>query len=214
MTTLAEQQIVERLLESGPFANEAETRRALRVCLEVLGSLLTSDERALVGGELSPELAQMLHGASPHRRAELHEFAGRIAQSEGVPWGVAVEHAEMVCRAVGNALSPSTRQRLVRGLPQLARLFEPLERPEIAPLPEERRPDTVPNDLAEGRPGGTLPLASADPRYLAHRHSVVRSVDPHAETKLSSAHGLRQEQDEHTLALGRPGSEHPISSRH
>jgi len=64
------------------------------------------------------------------------------------------------------------------------------------------------------RPGSAMPLASADPRYLAHRHSVARSVDPHAETKLSSAHGLRQEQDEHTLALGRPGSERPISSSH
>jgi hypothetical protein len=97
-----------------------------------------------------------------------------------------------------------------RCLPELAPLFE-LPEPVEAPRVQAQRSSAAPNDLAEGRPGGSQPLASGDPRYLAHRHSVARSDDPHGDTKLSSAHGLRQEQTEHTLALGRPGSSRPIS---
>lgn len=41
--------------------------------------------------------------------------------------------------------------------------------------------------------------------------SVAKSENPHADTKLSSSHGLTQEREHDTLAEGRPGSKHPLS---
>lgn len=213
MKTVSEPEIVERLLGTSPFVDERDVRQGLSAVLEVLGSLLTPDERALVAAELPDELARVLHGALAHPGGDWHDFNRRVARAEGVRLGLAIEHAEMICRALSEALSTSTRRRLQRSLPELAPLFELPERVE-APLAASHRSSAAPNDLAEGRPGGSQPLASGDPRYLAHRHSVARSEDPHGDTKLSSARGLRQEQAEHTLALGRPGSSRPISGSH
>ena len=180
MKAFSEQQIVDRLLESGPFADEREVRQALAAALEVLGSLLTSDERTIVADELSPALAVVLRDAVPHPRGDWHELTHRLAQLEGVRVGLAVEHAELVCQTLGDALSPSARGRLLRNLPELARLFERPERVEAPPV-EAHRSNAAPSDLAEGRPGGAVPLASADPRYLAHTHSIARSDDPHGD---------------------------------
>ena len=52
--------------------------------------------------------------------------------------------------------------------------------------------------LSTGRPGFPEPLAEARSSG-AQRGSVV-AANPHAETKLSSAHGTTQEQDDRTLA--------------
>jgi uncharacterized protein (DUF2267 family) len=206
----SEQRLLGRLQELGPFADESEARRALLAVVEVIGSLLTSDERGVVARELPTELANTVSNALTHPSGDWHEFNRRVARAEGVRLGQAIEHAEVVCRALSEALSHSTRSRLQKALPTLADLFELPEESE-KPLTEAHRSSAAPNDLAEGRPGGSLPIATADPRYLAHRHSVARSDDPHGDNKLSSAQGLRQEQDEHTLASGRPGSRRPIS---
>jgi hypothetical protein len=118
----------------------------------------------------------------------------------------------MVCRALGEVLSPTAHARLHHAVPEIAALFEVGSEPGVsphAPLLGE-----APNDLAEGRPGGSRPLATANPADLAHRHSIARSDDPHAETKLSSACGLTQEREERSLATGRPGSRRPLSRRH
>lgn len=209
-TVTSEERILARLQELGPFAAESEARQALRAVLEVLGGLLTHDERAAIAVELPPELAKTLVEALAHPPSDWHEFHRRVALAEGVRLGRAVEHSEIVGLALSEVFSHSSRCRLQKALPGLAPMFEWPEKSE-APLTQPHRSREAPNDLAEGRPGGSLPLATADPRYLAHRHSIARSDDPHGDTKLSSAHGLRQEQGEDTLAAGRPGSRRPIS---
>jgi len=93
--------------------------------------------------------------------------------------------------AVSQGLAPGTvsaytadaRAFIAHRLPEIAELFE-LPEPTEAPL---------------------------HPDLLAHRHSVARSDDPHADSKLSSARGLRQEREQRTLASGRPGSRRPLS---
>jgi uncharacterized protein (DUF2267 family) len=206
----SERRFIERLVEVAPFANQAEAARAARALLQVLGGLLTQDERVALARELPAELVRLLAIGLPQPNVDWTEFHRRVAQVEGVPLALAIEHSEVVCRALCEALAPSTRQHLQTTLPKLAGLFElptDIERP----LSEAHRSSSAPNDLAEGRPGGASPIATSDLRSLAHRHSVARSDDPHADTKLSSARGLRQEQGEHTLAAGRPGSRRPIS---
>jgi len=61
--------------------------------------------------------------------------------------------------------------------------------------------------LAGGRPGSSHPIADAH-ASRAQRHSVVNEGDPHADSRLSSAHGLVPEG--RTLADGKPGSKRPL----
>lgn len=44
--------------------------------------------------------------------------------------------------------------------------------------------------------------------------SVVKSDNPHGNTKLSSSRGSTQEREHETLAEGQPGSKHPLSEAH
>lgn len=207
----SEREFIGRLLDVAPFANQAEAARAARASLQVLGGLLTQDERAALARELPIELVKLLAIGLPQPRLDWRQFHRRVAELAGVPLGLAIEQSEVVCRILCESLAPATRRHLQKLLPELAALFEPAEQVE-PPLGQSHRSSEAPNDLAEGRPGGSSPIATADPRSLAHRQSVARSDDPHGETKLSGARGLRQEQDARSLADGRPGSRRPISS--
>ena len=213
MNPSSKQDILRRIQELGPFQSAADAVLTLHATLEALGSLLTEGERLAVAGSLPAECARLVRGAPSTTRGNVTDFFHRVATREGAALGRAVEHAEIACRALGETLSPSALARLQRAVPDLARLFEPA--PEPAPPPPHREaPGDVPRDLAEGRPGGERPLADADPHELAHRQSIARSDDPHAETKLSSACGLTQEREARTLAAGRPGSSRPLSRSH
>jgi uncharacterized protein (DUF2267 family) len=213
MEPSSDSDVLRRLRELGPFAEDAEALRALRATLETLASHLTPTEREFLADALPPHSAQIVREASSAAQGSLNDFFRRVAAHEGVRLGLAVEHAEIVCRALGQTLTHAVLARLGHALPDLAPLFEPTTEPAPQLAQSEPAPD-VPSDLAEGRPGGTHPLATADPLVLAHRHSVARSDDPHAETKLSSACGLTQEREARTLATGRPGSKRPISGSH
>jgi uncharacterized protein (DUF2267 family) len=93
MKSFSERQIIERLMETGPFTDEQEARRALAATPAVRGSALTSDERAFVGAELPAELAGVLQAALNHPRVDWHGFNQRIARAEGVRLGLAIERA-------------------------------------------------------------------------------------------------------------------------
>ncbi len=206
----------EHVSELGPFASEGDVWRAIRATLRALAEQLDPVERIQLGRDLPSDLrvlvesnALRLAEQSPTKEA----FFQSVAAYEMEPVGRALEHAEIVCRALADTLSETTVARLTRQLPALAELFRPPERPAAAQTMGQASPRR-PQDLAEGRPGGTHPIASSDTSTLAHRHSIARSDDPHADTKLSSAMGLSQERDSRTLAAGRPGSRHPVSDSH
>jgi hypothetical protein len=63
--------------------------------------------------------------------------------------------------------------------------------------------------LAEGRPGSRHPLSEAR-SDRSQSESVVATENPHADTKLSSAHGLTQEREGESLATGHSGSDRPL----
>jgi uncharacterized protein (DUF2267 family) len=213
MQPSSDSDVLRRLRELGPFAEDADALRALRATLETLGGLLTSSEREFLADALPPHSAQIVRRAPVTAQGNLNEFMHRVAARERVRLGLAVEHAEIVCRALGETLSHAALTRLRRAVPDMAALFEPA--PELDASPVQHTPSSdAPADLAEGHPGGTHPLATADPLLLAHRHSIARSDDPHAETKLSSACGLTQEREARTLATGQPGSRRSISKSH
>jgi len=107
------------------------------------------------------------------------EFYARVGEAEPAPVARALEHAQIVCGVLAEAvLSPATTIRLQKHVPYLASLFEPRVVPPAPPPPVHV--DASPtHDLAGGRPGAAHPIATSDPSTLAHEHSIARSDDPH-----------------------------------
>jgi uncharacterized protein (DUF2267 family) len=209
----SEREILQRICERGPFRGESAARRALTATLASLGERLFEEERKHIVAELSPDIASLLLQRGSAQKASLDAFVASVARRERVRASLAIEHAQIVCAVIAELLLPSTRQVLCKKLPELAQLFEVPKQPPAASH-DPHQPAGAPHDLAEGRPGGTHPIATSDTTTLAHRHSVARSTDPQADTRLSSARGLTQEREDRTLAEGRPGSRRPISRSH
>jgi uncharacterized protein (DUF2267 family) len=206
----SDRDVLRRLHELGPFSDDGAALTALHTTLQAVGGALTEDERRAVAAALPPECARVLLGARATGCRRSNDLFLELALHEKVSIARAVEHAEIVCQALGEVLSSTARARLRHAVPDIAKLFEERLEATASQRPPYPRHD-APNYFAEGRPGGSRPLASANPAELAHRHSVARSDDPHAETKLSSACGLTQEREERTLSSGTPGSRRPLS---
>ena len=217
MYTPSETELLERLMDRAPFPSHSSARAAFRATLLALGEELKDNELDQVAQALPQGLRHDLWDPRispklPLRLGGLDDFYERVAICEGVPLARAVEHAQVVCRVLAEQLKPTT-VKVQRWLPHLAALFEAAEA-SSAPVYPEHRSSLSRHDLAEGRPGGTHPVASSDGQTLAHRHSVARSDNPHGDTKLSSSSGLSQERQGRTLASGRPGSLRPIADSH
>ncbi|MFO0761372.1 MAG: DUF2267 domain-containing protein [Byssovorax sp.] len=184
--------------------------RLIEASLGALGERLWDDElRAMTGNLPAPLLAILRR--EPHGGVfDLADFYERVGRREGVGTGFAREHAQVVCRVLGEAMSEEAHQLLQRHLPEVCReLFAP--RPPFgAPPPHVHRAQpTEDTSLAGGRPGSRHPLSEAHAER-AHRHSVVRTDNPHEDTKLSSSSGTTQERLGDTLAEGHPAGR-PIS---
>jgi uncharacterized protein (DUF2267 family) len=212
--TVDEEALIQQMMDGAPFAGRAEARSALRATLTALRSALTDDEAAALAEELSGPSAEPLRGGSYQGELAPEELYRLVAWHEGRRGSIAVEHAQIVCAALAGALSASTLERLSRHLPRLATLFGRSRPPELPPGPHSvRATPAQEHTLAAGRPGSSRPLSdarSASQRALsdampelAHSHSVARSDDPHADTKLSSARGLTQERESESLARSR-----------
>jgi uncharacterized protein (DUF2267 family) len=205
------EELLHRVEELAAFATDDEAERALAATLVTLGECLADNESRALAGELPPPAAQALRRAAFTGGCDVSEFYDRVARREGVAIGFGVEHAQAVCRAVGEGISEEALVRLRKELtPDVSALFDTPERDTVP----EHVPHIAGHSLSEGRPGSRHPVSEAnDP--LAHTHSVVRASNPHGDTKVSSAHGLTQEQLGETLAEGHPGSSRPIAkTRH
>jgi uncharacterized protein (DUF2267 family) len=213
MMVRAHSEIIGRLREIGPFSDDASASRALVVTLQALADYLSKDERSRLRRALPPELRASVTTTRRPLAGDLADFFRHVAALDDTRPGIAVERTEVVCQALGEILSPEARVVLERAIPKLDELFATRDAPEPPFAPHGPTPG-APRDLAEGRPGGRHPLSSANPALVAHRDSIARSADPHADSKLSSSQGLTQEREGHSLATGRPGSRRPISTGH
>lgn len=193
---------------------EGQAERAVETALEVLGSHLPDAHTEQVARRLPEPIAQFLRRKRYESDVLPDEFYREIARLEGVPIGFAREHAQVVCQVLSEAVGVEGRQHLRVHLPrEMAELFTPRRSSSFPPPPAHVHPHFVEpgagRTLAAGRPGSLNPLYAAT--SLGHRGSIACSDDPHAATKLSSAHGLSAEQHQETLASGRPGSKQSLS---
>lgn len=134
-----------------PDPHTAET--AVEATLEALGERLSASDAAAFAECLPPAFAAALVRLSRHTAPRTTALYARIAVTEGVSAGIAVEHAETVCHVLADALGPEERMFLQRRLPpDWAALFVSRPREQASAPP----PGPVPghgHTLATGRPG-------------------------------------------------------------
>lgn len=148
---------IERLRALGPFADDESASRALVATLEALAALLTRDERESLSTSIPAELRAVVLESRPPALVGPDEFFRQVAAREDARRGLAIEHAELVCRLLREALPTEARLRLEHALPQLAQLFAIPETYDAPPHPDERKGDT----LASGRPGSKRPISGS-----------------------------------------------------
>jgi uncharacterized protein (DUF2267 family) len=196
------------------FEAPDDAERTIAVTARVLGERLLPEEAAAVAGALPEPVAGRLRGAAYQRDFDAGELYDRVARGEGVKSAFGMEHAQVACQVFGEALPEAVRLRLQKHLGEgLAWLFEPRAGGPPPPRPVHASPPVEPGQgstLASGRPGSRHPLSEGH-ADRAQAGSVARSADPHGDTKLSSSRGLTQERLDESLAMGRPGPEHPVS---
>lgn len=179
----------------------------VRRVIEALEEILLADELAMLRASLPHSLAPWVPHDAARVGSSVRRMIDRVQRLELTPRPVTLERVEVVCRALGEVLPTDARVRWLRDLPPaIAALFFADPAPDAMSTEVSHRVVTassppVGSTLASGRPGSQHPLSEAAAGQ-AHRHSVARSDDPHADTRLSSTRGLTQERVHETLADG------------
>jgi len=190
------EELVERVRDLAALQSPDEVERAIEATLTTLGERLVDSEARALAAELPTKLAHALHRGAYSHDFGLDELYARVARREAVERSFGIEHAQAVCRALAEQISADARTRLRKELtPPIAALFalpdapEPVEAPEHVEHPEHG-PHARRSTLSEGKPGSRHPLSESR-LDRAQTHSVSRSSEPHAETKISSSRGPR-----------------------
>lgn len=184
---MTREELLSQVAERAGLADLEEAEQTVRTVLAVICEWLSWSVIQALAEELPVPLPTGLRAGGPRQGVELAELQARVARSENVRPGFAVEHTRVVCQVVAEALSLGALYRLRAELPELVgALFTPRE-----PVGhfEHVHLDPGHHTLAEGRPGSRHPLSESRPER-AHAHSVARADNPHGDTKLSSASGL------------------------
>lgn len=202
--------LLDRIMRGTGLATTDDAANALEATLVALGEAFATAPVTL------PTLASSAAGASPAPRDQEELFA-RVARHAHLRPGFAREHASVVCRVLGESMSADERRAFARALPPaLLTLFAAPEDVDGDRVPPHGVASTEPHHtLASGRPGSRHSLAESAPPG-AHRHSVAREENPHADTKLSSASGSTQERLDESLATSHPpspGAQRSIAER-
>jgi uncharacterized protein (DUF2267 family) len=207
---LSATELLENCMDQG-IPDGAAARRALHATLATVASRLTEDESAALASALPAELARIVQQAEYDSDFDAPELYLRVGNLTSSSLGVAREQVDVVLRVIGQVLSEDVRRRISRALPEpIARVLEGPVLGEPPPHPTTSHAPRL-STLATGRPGSHHPVSESAPSP-GQTHSVARSDDPHADTKLSSARGVTQERLGDTLAEGEgPSPERPVS---
>ncbi len=187
---------VGRVMRTGGL-DTTDARRAIFATMRALGEVLDAPIVAMLRSEVPHPMALMMLANAPRHRPST--LFSRVAAHEGRSIGTAKEHAETVCRALARILDHDLLVRIGKDLSRRD-LFEVPSWPDVPPhgIPEPPRAES--HTLATGKPGYAHPISEAKPSDTAHRHSVVRSDNPHGDVKLSSTKGTIQERQHETLS--------------
>jgi uncharacterized protein (DUF2267 family) len=189
-----EDTMLNRLRELAPFADREDARRAFDATLLAMRRGLNEDEADWLAVALGPTLATPL-------LREMHQ--GELSADELYRWtkrygkirkGMAVERAQVVCRALAELLREPEIERLRKHLPEISSLLEAPEPTDPPSAPRPLHSDDNHHTLAGGRLGSTRPLSEAGAPTrraisgakpeIADAESVAHGYDPHNDTTL------------------------------
>jgi uncharacterized protein (DUF2267 family) len=134
--------LITRSRELGPFTDDRSAARALAATFEALRQVFSHDERELFTRSLPVEIRRALPTERPCAPARDAEFYPRVALAEHVSLPLAVEHAQVVCRAIGELLPNATLASMRHHHPAIGPLFAQPEPGEEA-ASTERMPQRV-----------------------------------------------------------------------
>ncbi len=184
--------MLQRACELGPFEDEKGARAVLLSALEVLGECLSADDARALAGDLPAALSK--HVRAGAERCEPRQVYRRMAIRRGVHLGLAVEEVQVIGQVIAESITRATLERLRQHSPEFEELFA--GSPTESALPAQAR--------KKNQGGARARKPTGHPEILPQAHSIARSDDPHADTKLSSSRGLTQEREGRTLASAPP----------
>lgn len=207
-TRIEEAALVDWVMEHGGLDREA-AEWAICTTATALGEALPFAAATVLAESLPERFARLTR---PRRGplGEIDTFYASVAAHEGTGRGPAREHAQIVCRGLGEVLPRAARDRVLFDVsPALAALFA--RAPSYPPPPRHAEASAAGHHtLAAGRPGSRHPVSESE-ADRAHAHSIAREANPHGETKLSSAGGLTQERLDESLATAHPDETRTIA---
>jgi uncharacterized protein (DUF2267 family) len=207
---VTEEELTHRIVELAGLDTEHEGMRALRATLAALGEGMPPHERRTLAEALPIRLGVALEMRRYEGPFDLPEFFDHVRRREGTTLGFAREHAQVVCRVLGEALPDDVHAYLDRVLPRpYAELFQAPGLP-VAPPEHHLAPNAKRHTLATAKGGSHHPIYEAKVD-AGQAHSIAREENPHAETKLSSSSGTTQERLEESLANAVPDPTRNIS---
>jgi uncharacterized protein (DUF2267 family) len=199
--------LLEDVMWRGGLRDDARAELALDTVVEALATLLAPADARFVAAGLPEAYATKIATPLPPPLPTPQDLYERIAASEHVTVGLAVEHAHAACEALADSWDAEQRMLVARRLPtEWAALFEPVDRAPAADTPRGRLPGHG-HTLATGRPGSQRSLSGAHPPG-AQSQSVASADNPHEDGKLSSA---TEAADGEQLGSKRPGADEPIA---
>jgi len=149
-----QERLVDEVMKRAAFQQPAMASLAIDATLEVMGQRLSAAEARALMAELPTNIGQSL-ARGPHGGCfDRDELYRRVSRREGVRLGFAVEHSQVVCQVVAEALSEPARTRLQQTLPpDIAALIAP-RAPTPPPPPRPRyAARTLGHSIATGRTG-------------------------------------------------------------
>jgi hypothetical protein len=212
--------VLQRLRQLAPFESAEQAERIFEAALSALAAVLNDDEAADLELELGAHWSPALRRTRRVQSSTLEAFYRQVVLYTGVRRAIAEELAQVCCRVLAAGLPAASVRRIQVALPEVAPLFDSIERGSPPDGPYQLRHDPMPDySIAGGRPGASRPLATARPiavaealegaTRLTHSNSVVSAQEPHSDTKLSSARGLTQEREHRSLATAKPRRDDP-----
>lgn len=172
------------------ITDDGRADRAVAAVVSVLGGALSGADADGLSERLpSPFAERLRRSAGGAELKDVHELYERVAMRAAIVLGLAVEETQIVLQLLAELASEEATARARRHLPpDIAALLTPrrafAEPPPRQRLPAPAAPPHV--TLASGRPGSFHPLSESR-ADRAQEHSVARSSNPHAQSKLSSA---------------------------
>jgi uncharacterized protein (DUF2267 family) len=180
--------LLEHMKTIGGFARAGDAKRAARIVLSVFRERLDDAAAAAIARDLPEPLAAPMRGGAYRGDLAPDDLYAAVGDRERTSHGVGAEHAQIVLRAIGDALSDDTRVLLEKELPTAWTdlLFGDRETGEPPPHGAPKSGAKIRMTLASAHPGYRSPIAEAS-ADRAQSDSVAKSDAPHEARKLSSA---------------------------